>query len=563
MDLLAPPHSVDVGGGSEERAKVQETIVETLAAFGIAVTAGAITCGPAITRYEIYPAKGVRMDKIASLERDIARATRAERITILAPVPGKDTVGVEIANRHKQIVTLRELLDSSDWRDSKAKIPLALGKNVYDKVIVGDLARMPHLLVAGTISSGKSVCIHSIIASILYRFTPDQLGFIMIAPTVLEMQVYNTLPHLLGPVANNPTKALCALRWVINEMEKRYRTFAKTDMRNISAFNARFKPKAGAEVFADKKVAESPAPWDTADVFEGTDSSERIEDEDADLGDLSVWMHPDSNAEVEIPVEPMPYIVIIIQELADLMETAPREVEDAISRITQRSRAVGIHMLIATQIPRADIVSGVIKANIPSRIAFQVSSGLDSRIILDDKGAERLIGRGDMLYLPPHTSRLTRVQGSLVTEDEIRRVVGHWQHMDSKLPRRVSPSEAVSERPTRKSIIGTHIMKPWKLFLDDKRTPTTAGWEIACTYEQAVRLIAERGMPQRIAFDHDLGAEKSGMDFAKWLVESFLDDKLQIPDGFTFSVHSDNPNGAENIRALMAGILREMTTRPK
>ena len=218
--------------------EIQATLIETLAQFGISVAAGDITKGPTITRYEIYPAKGVSVDKIVSRERDIARATRAERINILAPIPGKDTVGIEIANSRKVKVALRELLESEEFQNSKAKIPLALGKDVYGKTIIGDLAAMPHCLVAGTTGSGKSVCINSIIASMLYRFTPEEIRFIMIDPKVVEMQVYNTLPHLVIPVVTDPKKVLLALRWVIDEMEKRYKIFAKTGVRNITSFNA-------------------------------------------------------------------------------------------------------------------------------------------------------------------------------------------------------------------------------------------------------------------------------------------------------------------------------------
>ena len=449
LDLLDEQSNADrVASDPEEMLKVQETVIETLAQFGIAVAPGNITRGPSITRYEVYPAKGVRVDKIVSLERDIARATRAERINILAPIPGKDTVGIEIANSKKQKVAFRELLESDDWVHAKAKIPLVLGKDVYGKVILGDLASMPHLLVAGTTGSGKSVCINSIIASILYRFTPDELRFIMIDPKVVEMQIYNTLPHLVIPVVTDPKKVLLALRWVIDEMEKRYKIFAKAGVRNITSFNARPKPKTQKELDAEiDKNGQLPLPlepkakpdakaavppWDSPEnpeeiageasdaiTPEGEEALEEIEE--VEEAPKPVRVRRDD--EIEIPQGPMSYIVVIIDELADLMQTAPADVESAIARITQMARAAGIHMIVATQTPRADVITGVIKANIPSRIAFQVASGLDSRIILDEKGAERLLGQGDMMYLPPGTSRLTRAQGVLVTDDEIRRVV--------------------------------------------------------------------------------------------------------------------------------------------
>ena len=383
-----------------ELERVQQILIETLAQFGIAVAPGDITKGPTITRYEVYPAKGVRVDKIVSLERDLARATRAERINILAPIPGKDTVGIELANTRKVTVTLRELLQSPDWEEAKgrAKIPLALGKDVYGKAIITDLAQMPHLLVAGTTGSGKSVCINALIASMLFRFTPEELRFIMIDPKMVEMQVYNSLPHLAFPVVVDAKKVLLALRGLIDEMERRYKIFARVGVRNITSFNAR--PAKRKDVDLEENSVEggvSPAKSSSA-----ADTAATIE--------------------IQIP-DKMPYIVVIIDELADLMQTAPADVESAIARITQMARAAGIHIILATQTPRADVITGVIKANIPSRIAFQVASKIDSRVILDENGADRLLGQGDMLYLPPSTSRLIRAQGVLVTDDEIRRLV--------------------------------------------------------------------------------------------------------------------------------------------
>ena len=379
------------------------------------------------------------MDKIVSLERDIARATRAERINILAPIPGKDTVGIEIANSKKVKVTLRELLEGEDWATTDAKIPIALGKDVYGKTIIADLAKMPHCLVAGATGSGKSVCINSIISSILYKFTPEQLRFVMIDPKVVEMQIYNQLPHLVVPVVTDPKKVLLALRWVIDEMEKRYKMFAKTGVRNITGFNARPKPKTQAELDAEaeakglavpKRNAVSPevvgVGAEPGGVFKMNSLIDEAEEGDAD--DEPVYTHarpaPRNIRDHDLIIpDQMPYIVVIVDELADLMQTAPADVESAIARITQMARAAGIHMIVATQTPRADVVTGVIKANIPSRIAFQVASKLDSRVILDENGADRLLGQGDMLYLPPGTSRLVRAQGVLVTDEEIHRLV--------------------------------------------------------------------------------------------------------------------------------------------
>jgi S-DNA-T family DNA segregation ATPase FtsK/SpoIIIE len=394
LDLLAE-HDPEGRGGADpaELQRVQQTLIDTLGQFGIAVAPGDITKGPTITRYEVYPAKGVRVDKIVSLERDLARATRAERINILAPIPGKDTVGIELANTRKVTVTLRELLESTDWEEAKtqSRIPLALGKDVYGKAIITDLAQMPHLLVAGTTGAGKSVCINALIASMLFRFTPEEMRFIMIDPKVVELQHYNALPHLAFPVVTDPKKVLLALRWLIDEMERRYKIFARVGVRNIISFNARPKKKSAAE------TGEQP---------------------EQDAAEIKV------PREHEIPIpEKIPYIVVVIDELADLMQTAPADVESAIARITQMARAAGIHLIVATQTPRADVITGVIKANIPSRIAFQVASKIDSRVILDENGADRLLGQGDMLYLPPSASRLIRAQGVLVTDEEIRRLV--------------------------------------------------------------------------------------------------------------------------------------------
>jgi S-DNA-T family DNA segregation ATPase FtsK/SpoIIIE len=404
----------------EELKNNQHLIIDTLAQFGIKATPGTITKGPTITRYEVYPDVGVRVDKIVSLERDIARATRAERINILAPIPGKDTVGIEIANSKKVKVTLRELFEKDAWRESSAKLPLALGMDVYGNTIIGDLAKMPHLLVAGTTGSGKSVCINSIIASLLFRYSPEQLRFIMIDPKVVEMQIYNTLPHLVTPVVTDPKKVLLALRWVIDEMERRYKIFAKCKVKNISGFNERPLPKSQAELDAEA-AAEEESPSEEETPVEETEI-ESEPDEELDEEPVAPPVRVPRDDDLIIP-DRMPFIVVIVDELADLMQTAPADVESAIARITQMARAAGIHMIVATQTPRADVVTGIIKANIPSRIAFQVASKIDSRVILDENGAEKLLGQGDMLYLPPGTSKYTRAQGVLVTEEEIHRIV--------------------------------------------------------------------------------------------------------------------------------------------
>ena len=408
LDLLESP---DLAGRQSadpaELLAMQSSILDTLRQFGLEASAGDITRGPTVTRFELYPARGVRVDRIVSLEKDIARATRAEKINILAPIPGKDTVGIEIANSKKIKVTFRELLESDEWVNSKAKIPLALGKDVYGRTIIADLAQMPHLLIAGTTGSGKSVCVNAIIASMLYKFSPAELRFIMIDPKVVEMQHYGKLPHLAANVVTEPKKVLLALRYVIDEMERRYRIFAKCGLRNIHGFNTR--PQ-------EKKTDDVPPP--EPEPEENETEEEGIEDAVLEA------VKPKKGEELVIP-DRLPYIVVIVDELADLMQTAPADVESSIARITQMARAAGIHMIVATQTPRADVVTGVIKANIPSRIAFQVASKLDSRVILDANGADKLLGQGDMLYLPPGTSTLVRAQGVLVTDEEIHRVVDY------------------------------------------------------------------------------------------------------------------------------------------
>jgi len=415
LDLLDPIDTTERAPTDREELKAtQATILSTLEEFGIEATAGDITYGPTITRYEVKPVRGVRVDRISNLERDIARATRAARINILAPIPGKDTVGIELANTNKVKVTLRELLETGDWLHSHGKLPLALGKDVYGKPIIADLAKMPHCLVAGTTGSGKSVCINSIIASLLFRFTPEELRFIMIDPKVVEMQIYNRLPHLVTPVVTDPKKVLLALKWVVDEMELRYKIFAKVGVRNITGFNERPKKEAAANPPEEEKSGEE-------EVAPELEPAEETPDEIPDEPPPP----PVRNArdgDIIVP-ERMPMIVVIVDELADLMQTAPADVEGAIARITQMARAAGIHVIVATQTPRADVVTGIIKANIPSRIAFQVASGLDSRVILDQKGAEKLLGQGDMMYLPPGSSELLRAQGVLVTDDEIHRLV--------------------------------------------------------------------------------------------------------------------------------------------
>ena len=410
MDFLQHPDmTVKPTESKEELMSNARLMQQTLAQFDIEVSLGDITKGPTITRYELHPAPGVKMEKITALSNNIAAALKAERIHILAPVPGKSSVGIEVPNLIKTKVIMRDLFESDEWRNSKARIPIALGKDVYGHPIVADLAEMPHCLIAGSTGSGKSVCINSIIASLLYRFSPDQLRFVMIDPKVVELQQYNALPHLVVPVVTDPKKVLLALRWVVNEMEKRYQIFARVNVRNIKSFNDRPKDK-----LAPPAEPELPLMAKKEKVEPGADGFAVEVDEQIVVP---------RDEDIVIP-EKLSYIVVIIDELADLMLVAPADVEMAIARITQMARAAGIHCIVATQRPSVDVITGVIKANIPARIAFQVAAKVDSRTILDAMGADKLLGKGDMLYLPPGSGKLIRAQGALITDKELEDIVG-------------------------------------------------------------------------------------------------------------------------------------------
>lgn len=411
LDFLhLPDTNVKPTETKEELMANAKLMQNTLAQFDIDVSLGDITKGPTITRYELHPAPGVRLEKITALGNNIAAALKAERIHILAPVPGKSSVGVEVPNLIKTKVIMRDLLESEEWQNTKCRIPLALGKDVYGHPIIADLAEMPHLLIAGSTGSGKSVCINSIIASLLYRFSPDQLRFVMIDPKVVELQQYNSLPHLVVPVVNDPKKVILALNWVVNEMTKRYQIFAKVGVRNIKSFNERPKAKpVQQDLFAEKAKG-------NAENANGNSEGMAVE--------LDAEITVPRDDDIVIP-EKLSYVVVIIDELADLMLVAPADVEMAIARITQMARAAGIHCIVATQRPSVDVITGVIKANIPARIAFQVAAKVDSRTILDAMGADKLLGKGDMLYLPPGSAKLTRAQGVLITDQEIQSVVDH------------------------------------------------------------------------------------------------------------------------------------------
>jgi S-DNA-T family DNA segregation ATPase FtsK/SpoIIIE len=395
---------------SEDFRKRAQDLIETLKQFKVECipvdpAAGidvGIQQGPSITRYEIKPAPGVRVEKIANLSNNIAMNLEAEAVRILAPVPGKGTVGIEIPNRVRKDVLLREIIESQAWVDARAKmdIPVVLGvDSVTGKPVIADLAKMPHCLIAGSTGQGKSVCINAFIASLLYRHGPADLRFIMVDPKVVELQVYSKLPHLLVPVETDPKRVPAALKWLVAEMSKRYKIFGKCGVKNIAGFNAKIAKEAG-------QPRQEELPLSPEEQAAATEAAENAFDDG-----------------VTIPTEKLPYIVCIIDEMADLMMVAAKDIETLVARLAQLARAAGIHLVLATQRPSTDVITGLIKANFPTRIAFKVSSQIDSRTILDRGGAESLVGRGDMLFIPPGTATLNRVQGAFIGEQEITAIV--------------------------------------------------------------------------------------------------------------------------------------------
>ena len=346
---------------------------QTLSTFGVRVTITDISQGPSVTRYELQPEQGVKVSKIVGLSDDIKLNLAATDIRIEAPIPGKAAIGIEVPNKETMPVALRDLMENKEFKDFPSNIAFAVGKDIAGQVVVTDIAKMPHMLIAGATGSGKSVCINTLIMSILYKAHPDDVKLIMVDPKVVELSVYNGIPHLLIPVVTDPKKASAALHWGVSEMEERYRKFADYNVRDLKGYNKKVESmKEGGQEDAPKK---------------------------------------------------MPQIVIIVDELADLMMVCPGEVEESICRLAQLARAAGIHLIIATQRPSVDVITGLIKANMPSRIAFSVSSGVDSRTILDMNGAEKLLGKGDMLFYPQGYSKPARVQGAFVSDKEVSDVV--------------------------------------------------------------------------------------------------------------------------------------------
>lgn len=370
---------------------------ETLSNFGVEAKVVQVTKGPSVTRFELQPSPGVKVSKIVNLQDDIALGLAANGVRMEAPIPGKAAIGIEVPNKKQSPVFLREVLDSKEFTNTNKNLAFALGKDITGKCIVGDLSKMPHMLIAGATGSGKSVCINSLIISLLYKYSPEQVKLLMVDPKVVELSVYNGIPHLLIPVVTDPKKAAGALNWAVNEMNKRYNLFSQMKVKNIESYNKLF-----------------------------------------DKGQIQ---------------EKLPYIVVIVDELADLMMACPNDVEDYICRLAQMARAAGMHLIIATQRPSVDVITGVIKANIPSRVSFAVSSGTDSRTILDQVGAEKLLGRGDMLYYPIGENKPVRVQGAFISEEEVENVVEFIKQSDEDIDYSEDILNHINNEVTTESVI--------------------------------------------------------------------------------------------------------------
>ena len=435
-------------GYSPESLEAMSRLVELkLKDFGIDVDVRSVSPGPVITRFELDPAPGVKVSQISSLAKDLARSLSVVSVRVVEVIPGKSYVGLEIPNENRQLVTLGEILKSRAYDDLASPLTLALGKDIGGHSVVADLARMPHLLIAGTTGSGKSVAINAMVLSILYKTQPEQVRMIMIDPKMLELSVYEGIPHLLTPVVTDMSEAANSLRWCVAEMDRRYRLMSALGVRNIGGYNRKVKDaiNRGDPI---KDPMYTPPPF---------------EDEDKPIE------HP--------TLQPLPYIVVIIDELADMMMIVGKKVEELIARLAQKARASGIHMLLATQRPSVDVITGLIKANVPTRIAFQVSARVDSRTILDQIGAENLLGHGDMLYLPPGTSLPVRVHGAFVSDQEVHRVVRHLK--SSGTPRYI---DEILEAPTSPT--------PGLLGID-KITLSSVDAEEDPLYDQAVQVVLD------------------------------------------------------------------------
>lgn len=387
LTLLESPEEDNAGYSRDTLESMSQVLVKKLMDFNVDVTVDAVQPGPVITRFEIQPAPGIKASQIVGLSRDLARSLTVDSVRVVENISGKSTMGIEVPNQNREIVRLVEGLSSPEFEKSASPLTLVLGKDIAGNAVITDLVKMPHVLIAGTTGSGKSVCINALILSLVYKATPEQVRLIMVDPKFLELSVYDGIPHLLAPVVTDMNKAANSLRWCITEMDRRFRVMAEIGVRNIAGYN--------------RKVADA------------NKSGEPIVD-------TTIEQEEDGET---IYLDTLPYIVVIVDELADLMMVAGKKIEEIIIRIAQRARAAGIHLVLATQRPSVDVVTGLIKANVPTRVAFQVSSRADSRTVLDQMGAESLLGQGDMLFLPPGTGFTQRVHGSFVSDEEVSRVV--------------------------------------------------------------------------------------------------------------------------------------------
>ncbi|GBR55485.1 cell division protein FtsK [Neokomagataea thailandica NBRC 106555] len=394
MALLNPPPALAAQGPSQDDLQRKARMLEgVLSDYGVQGEIGDIHAGPVVTLYELTPAPGIRSSRVIGLADDIARSLSVLSVRI-ATVPGRNVIGIEVPNAKRQTVYFSELLQSPEWENAPGRLKIALGKDISGTPIYTDLAKMPHLLVAGTTGSGKSVGVNAMILSLLYRLSPEECRLIMIDPKILELSIYDGIPHLLTPVVTEPTKAVSSLKWTVQEMDRRYRLMAHLQVRNISGYNDRVAQLRGTGEMVTRRVQTGFDPETGKPVFD----------------------------EQQVPLENLPYIVVVIDEMADLMMVAGKEIETAVQRLAQKARAAGIHVIMATQRPSVDVITGTIKANFPTRISFQVISKFDSRTILQEQGAEQLLGQGDMLFMQGG-GRITRVHGPFVADDEVEAVV--------------------------------------------------------------------------------------------------------------------------------------------
>ncbi|MEK6706986.1 MAG: DNA translocase FtsK 4TM domain-containing protein [Bdellovibrionota bacterium] len=423
LEFLLQPPKVESSVDQERLLENSKILTQKFLDFGIDGRVVAVRPGPVITLYEFSPGPGVKISRIAALADDLSMALSAQSVRIIAPLPGKSVVGIEIPSENREIVYLREFLQSPEFYSPKNTISVVMGKDTSGEPYISDLAKMPHLLCAGQTGAGKSVFMNSLICSFVYRFTPDELRMILVDPKFIEFRAYQDIPHLLLPVVDDPKQASTALKWAVREMERRYRILAKIGVRNLLAFNQKV-DEMGADVVHDLLLSEennSESPAAASQVY-NTNAAD--------------WMEAFEPDETGAPkVGRLPYIVIIIDELADLMMIARKEVEVSIARIAQKARAAGIHLIVATQRPSTDVITGLIKANLPSRVSFQLASYIDSKTILDRAGAERLVGQGDMLFSPPGMSQIVRLHGAYVDDDEISKITSFLRAQDKPLYR--------------------------------------------------------------------------------------------------------------------------------